>query len=96
MRLFAASSVVAIALSLILLTAVLTGYQEILLLLFSHMLQRRVEGIITINKELVVAVITLVTSNLALIAAKDHSKERVQVDHSWMPTVTVLVHNNHH
>jgi hypothetical protein len=60
------------------------------------MLQRRVEDIITISKELVVAVITLVTSNLALTAAKDNSKERVQMDHSRMPTVTVLVRNNHH
>ena len=59
MRLFAVSSVVAIALSLILLTAVLTGYtRNTTTSLFTYAAQRRVEDIITINKELVVAVIT--------------------------------------
>jgi hypothetical protein len=96
MRLFAASSIVAIALSLILLTAVLTGYtRNTTTSLFTYAAAKS-GGHITINKELVVAVITLVTSNLALTAAKDNSKERVQMDHSRMPTVTVLVHNNHH
>jgi hypothetical protein len=36
----------------------------------------------------------VVDNSLLQTAAKDNSKERVQMDHSRMPTVTVLVRNN--